>query len=123
MIKYECKNLVIDCDYVAMSTTSEEVMDMVMAHIVDAHADMLKELTPEQADDLNTKLEFLTKNSEVEEIVSDADEGDDEIFGFDDEDDDDEFEDLEDEDENEDEFDNEDEFAYEDDEEELVELI
>ena len=93
MIKYECKNLVMTAIMLQCPQPVKKSW-IWLWRILWMPMRICSELTPEQADDLNTKLEFLTKNSEVEEIVSDADEGDDEIFGFDDEDDDDEFEEL-----------------------------
>ena len=48
MEKFACKNLGIDCDFVATGETKEEVMKMAMAHGSVVHADLMKNMTPEQ---------------------------------------------------------------------------
>jgi len=79
MLKFECKDMRLDCDYAATAPTEEEVMDKVMAHMVEAHGEMLKKLTPEQADEINAELESVIKDDETEEIVAEDAMGDDNV--------------------------------------------
>lgn len=79
MLKFECKDMEMDCNYAATAPTEEEVMDMVMAHMVEAHGEVLKELTLEQADEINAELESMIKDDETEEIVAEDAMGDDDV--------------------------------------------
>ncbi len=76
---FECKDMGMDCDYVATAVTKEEVMDMAMAHAVEAHADLLQDLTPEQTEEMNSKLESLIRASDEQEFVADAPTADDAV--------------------------------------------
>jgi len=78
MMKFECKDLGMDCDFVATAETKEEVMDMAMAHAIEAHDNMFKDLTPEQTEEMNEKLEAAIKNDEAEEIIEQDETEDDE---------------------------------------------
>ena len=57
MEKFACKNLGMDCDFVAEGATKEEVMKMAMEHGSVVHADMMKDMTPEQMAEFGQKLE------------------------------------------------------------------
>jgi predicted small metal-binding protein len=57
MEKFACKNLGLDCDFVAEAATKEEVMKMAMEHGSVVHADMMKDMTPEQMAEFGQKLE------------------------------------------------------------------
>jgi predicted small metal-binding protein len=57
MEKFACKNLGLDCDFVAEGATKEEVMKMAMEHGSVVHADMMKDMTPEQMAEFGQKLE------------------------------------------------------------------
>jgi predicted small metal-binding protein len=74
MMKFECKDLGTDCDYVATAGTKREVMDMASAHAVEIHGDMLKDLTEEQTDAINAKIESLIQedNEDSEEATEAA---------------------------------------------------
>lgn len=48
MEKFACKNLGIDCDFVATGETKEEVMKKAMEHGGVVHADLMKDMTPEK---------------------------------------------------------------------------
>ena len=83
MMKFECKDMGMDCDFVAIAATHDEVLDLALTHAVEAHGDMLKDLTPEQSDEMNAKLEALIKDdageAASEQVVTDAaTEGDEE---------------------------------------------
>jgi predicted small metal-binding protein len=88
MMKFECKDMGMECDYVAAAATKEEVIDMAMAHAVEAHGDMLKDLSPEQTEVMNAQLESVIKaEDEAEEIGKEEAAGDEEIVADDDEED------------------------------------
>jgi predicted small metal-binding protein len=57
MEKFACKNLGMDCDFVAEGATKEEVMKMAMEHGNVVHADMMKDMAPEQMAEFGQKLE------------------------------------------------------------------
>jgi predicted small metal-binding protein len=57
MEKFACKNLGLDCDFVAEGATKEEDMKMAMEHGNVVHADMMKDMTPEQMAEFGQKLE------------------------------------------------------------------
>ncbi len=57
MEKFACKNLGMDCDFVATGATKEEVLKKAMEHGGSVHADMMKGMTKEQMADFGKKLE------------------------------------------------------------------
>jgi len=57
MEKFACKNLGIECDFVATGTTKEEVLKKAMEHGGTVHADLMKDMTQEQAAQFAQKLE------------------------------------------------------------------
>ena len=57
MEKFACKHLGLDCDFVAEGATKEEVMKMAMEHGNVVHADLMKDMTPEQSAEFAQKLE------------------------------------------------------------------
>jgi predicted small metal-binding protein len=81
MLMFECKNMGIDCDYVATAETKIEVLAMAKTHALEIHSEFLKDLTAEQT---NEKLEPLIhenaeestlNNDEVMESDEEAEEG------------------------------------------------
>ena len=70
MFTFECKDMEMNCDYVATAASKEEVMDMAMAHAVEAHADMLQGLSDEETKGMNAKLAAAIKEEQTEEIVA-----------------------------------------------------
>ncbi len=57
MEKFACKNLGIDCDFVATGATKEEVLKKAMEHGGTVHAGLMKDMTKEQMADFGKKLE------------------------------------------------------------------
>ena len=57
MEKFACKNLGMDCDFVATGETKEEVLKVAMEHGSTVHADMMKDMTQEQMAEFAQKLE------------------------------------------------------------------
>lgn len=57
MEKFACKNLGLDCDFEVTGDTKEEVMILAMDHGNVVHADMMKDMTPEQMAEFGQKLE------------------------------------------------------------------
>jgi predicted small metal-binding protein len=48
MLKFACKDLGVDCDFVATGTTAEEVKNAAFTHAGVIHADMLKAMSEEE---------------------------------------------------------------------------
>ena len=63
MEKFACKDLGIDCNFTATGATKEEVMQKAMAHGGTVHADMMKNMTPEQSAGFAKKLEAAIKSA------------------------------------------------------------
>ncbi len=57
MEKFACRNLGLDCDFVATGATKAEVMQKAMAHGSVVHADMMKAMTEEQSAKFAKQLE------------------------------------------------------------------
>ena len=61
MLKFECKDMGMDCDFVTTAETKAEVIQAASAHAAEMHADMLKSLTPEQMAGLPAQLDSVIK--------------------------------------------------------------
>ncbi len=61
MQKFSCKDLGIQCDFVATGATKDEVLRKAMQHGNTVHADMMKKLTKEQAAKFTRDLEASIK--------------------------------------------------------------
>ena len=57
MQTFACKSLGLDCDFVATGASKDEVMKKVMDHGGTVHADLMKNMTPEQSAEFAKKLE------------------------------------------------------------------
>lgn len=57
MEKFACKNLGVDCDFVATGDTKEEVLKKAMEHGGAVHADLMKGMTEEQMAEFGKKIE------------------------------------------------------------------
>ncbi len=53
MMKFACKDVGLDCNFVATGKTTEEVKEKVMAHASVVHAEMMKNMTKEQLEQLD----------------------------------------------------------------------
>ena len=56
MLKFECKELGTDCNYVAKGDTLEEVKKDAMAHAQTVHKDLLSNMSPQQVADIERTL-------------------------------------------------------------------
>ena len=56
MMSFVCKDLGMNCDYVATGATVEEVKQAAMNHAQQVHGDMLKSLSPQQLLDIDQLL-------------------------------------------------------------------
>jgi len=56
MAKVECKELGMDCDYVAYGNTVEDVKKAAMNHAQLVHGDLLKTMSAQQLADIDTLL-------------------------------------------------------------------
>jgi predicted small metal-binding protein len=52
MLKFACKDLGIDCTFVATGATVEEVKQKAMTHAQSVHKDLLSKMTPKQLAEL-----------------------------------------------------------------------
>ena len=52
MLKFQCKDLGIDCSYVATGNTVEDVKKSAVAHAQTVHKDLLAKMTPQQIEDM-----------------------------------------------------------------------
>jgi len=57
MKTFACKDLGMDCSFVATGSTEEEVKGKAIAHAQVVHKDMLATMTPEQMNDLVQSVE------------------------------------------------------------------
>ena len=61
MLKFNCRDVGVDCDFVATGATIEEVRDQAFAHAAVVHADLMKAMSDDdkaklaQAVDANIK--------------------------------------------------------------------
>jgi len=85
-MKFECKDMGTDCDYVATAETQAEVLAMVMAHAVDDHSELFTGLSTEQTEEINAKFASLITADSAEEIVAEDLSGSDAINAADDDD-------------------------------------
>ena len=62
MLKFACRDLGMDCDFVATGATVEEVKNQAFAHAGVVHADMLKTMSDEQKAQLTNAVETSIKS-------------------------------------------------------------
>ncbi len=60
MLKFECKELGTNCNYVAQGNTPEEVKKNAMQHAQTVHRDMLEHMSPQQKADLDKTVTRMT---------------------------------------------------------------
>ncbi len=60
MLKFECKELGTNCNYVAKGNTLEEVKKDAMKHAQNVHKDLMAKMTPQQMEDLDKTLTRMT---------------------------------------------------------------
>ena len=63
MMKFACKDLGIDCNYVATGSTKEEVLKKAMEHGGSAHADKMKNMSKDQMAQFGKQLESKIKTA------------------------------------------------------------
>ncbi len=61
MMKFACKDVGVNCDFVVTGTTAQEVKDKAMAHASVAHADLMKNMTKEQLEQMTKSVEASIK--------------------------------------------------------------
>lgn len=52
MLKFACKDAGVDCTFVVTGATVQEVKEKALAHAGVVHADMMKNMTKEQLDQM-----------------------------------------------------------------------
>jgi predicted small metal-binding protein len=63
MMKFACKDLGIDCNFVATGATKEEVMKKAMDHGNVVHADLMKNMSKDQMAQFGKQLEASLKTA------------------------------------------------------------
>ena len=61
MLKYACRDLGVDCDFVTTGAAVEEVKQKVFDHAGEVHADMLKGMNQDELAQLTTAVEGVIK--------------------------------------------------------------
>ncbi len=61
MLKFACKDVGVDCDFVATGATVEEVKNQAFAHASVVHADLLKGLSEAQMAEMTKAVEASIK--------------------------------------------------------------
>jgi predicted small metal-binding protein len=61
MLTFACKDVGVDCDYVATGNSVEEVKLAAFAHAEVVHQEILKSMTPEQLEELAKAVVAKTK--------------------------------------------------------------
>ena len=61
MLKFACRDLGVDCDFVATGATADEVKEKAFAHAGVVHADMLKAMNQDELAQLTTAVEGAIK--------------------------------------------------------------
>lgn len=61
MMKYACKDLGLNCSYVAIGANKEEVLKKAIRHGGTAHGDMMKKLSREELVKFSKQLEVVIK--------------------------------------------------------------
>ena len=63
MVKFACKDLGMDCNFVATGATREEVLQKAMAHGSVVHAEQMKNMSAEQMAKFGKQLEASLKTA------------------------------------------------------------
>jgi len=61
MMKFACKDVGVDCNFVATGATKEEVMQKAMQHGGTVHGDLMKSMNQEQMEQFGKQLEAAIK--------------------------------------------------------------
>lgn len=61
MKEVSCRDMGVNCAFVAKGNTDEEVKKAVWAHAEKSHADMVKTMTPDKKKEMEMKLDTLLK--------------------------------------------------------------
>jgi predicted small metal-binding protein len=61
MMRFACKDIGMDCNFVATGNTKEEVLKKAMAHGSTVHAAQMKNMTKEQSAQFGKQLEAAIK--------------------------------------------------------------
>ena len=62
MMKFACKDVGMDCDFVATGATKEDVLQKAMAHGNSVHVAQMKKMTKEQMTQFGKQLEASIKS-------------------------------------------------------------
>ncbi len=60
MLKFDCKELGTNCNYVAKGNTLEDVRKDAMQHVQTVHKDLMAKMSPQQMEDMDKTLTRMT---------------------------------------------------------------
>jgi predicted small metal-binding protein len=60
MLKFECKELETNCNYLAQGNKLEEVKKSALQHAQTVHGDLLEHMSPQQKSDLDKTVTRMT---------------------------------------------------------------
>jgi predicted small metal-binding protein len=63
MMKFQCKDMGMNCDFTVTGNSKEEVLEKAKAHAGKAHSDVMKGLSREQMARMSQKLESVIKTA------------------------------------------------------------
>ena len=63
MKKFECKDMGLDCGFVATGVTTEQVIGLALEHAIEVHSEMLSSLSPEQSENIQNMLEMVIRDT------------------------------------------------------------
>lgn len=58
-----CRDMGVNCDFVAKGATDDEIKKNLWAHAENSHAEVVKSLTPEKRKELTTKMDAILNRS------------------------------------------------------------
>ncbi len=61
MLVFKCRDMAINCDFVATAATKDGVIGLALEHALEAHEDLFASLSPEQAADVNSLFDSVIK--------------------------------------------------------------
>ena len=73
MLTFECRNIGMDCDYVATAKSISEVLEMAKTHTQEFHGDVLMNLLLEDNGELNKKMVLSISDNIVDAAPGDDD--------------------------------------------------
>ena len=61
MLMFKCRDMAIDCNFVATAETRDGIIGLALEHALEVHGDLLASLSPEQSADVNNLIDAVIK--------------------------------------------------------------